>query len=134
MNGLDNMNAYIRYRIAKSDETYKAACLLADGKMWNSVVNRLYYACFYAVSALLLSKDIAARTHAGVISQFSENFVRTKLISMDHFKTYSKLMNWRSKGDYGDMYDFEEEDVMPLMQKTENFIKDVISLIRIEEN
>lgn len=90
---MDNMNAYIRYRIQKSEETYKAACLLADGKMWNSVVNRLYYSCFYAVSALLLSKDIIARSHAGVISQFSENFVRTGVISLENFKTYSKLMN-----------------------------------------
>jgi hypothetical protein len=44
-------------------------------------------------------------------------FVRTKLISMDNFRTYSKLMNWHSKGDYGDMYDFEEDDIMSLYWK-----------------
>lgn len=66
MNNAENMKAYIRYRIEKSQETYKAACLLADGKMWNSVINRLYYACFYAASALLLNKEITARTHAGI--------------------------------------------------------------------
>lgn len=43
-------------------------------------------------------------------------------------------MNWRSKGDYGDMYDFEEEDVLPLIKKTENFIENIISLIDIEDN
>lgn len=134
MNNAENMKAYIRYRIEKSQETYKAACLLADGKMWNSVINRLYYACFYAVSALLLNKEITARTHAGIISQFSENFVRTGLVALDDFKIYSKLMNWRSKGDYGDMYDFEEEDVLPLIKKAENFIENIISLIDIEDN
>ena len=134
MSELDNMNAYIRYRIEKSNETYKAACLLAEGKIWNSVINRLYYACFYAVSALLLHKNITARTHAGAISQFSENFVRAGLISIDDFRTYSKLMNWRFKGDYGDMYDFEEQDVLPLMKKAETFVRNVTTLIKIEES
>lgn len=130
----DNMNAYIRYRVEKSHETYRAAKLLAEGKMWNSVINRLCYACFYAVSALLLNKNITARTHAGTISQFSEHFVRTGLILIDDFRTYSKLMNWRSKGDYSDMYDFEEQDVLPLMDKTETFLTNVMALIKIEEN
>jgi uncharacterized protein (UPF0332 family) len=44
---------YIDYRIASAKETLKAARLLADNLHWNSVINRLYYVCFYAISALL---------------------------------------------------------------------------------
>jgi len=133
MSRTENLNAYIRYRIEKSKEVFEAAELLANAKMWNSAINRLYYSCFHAVSALLLNKNIAARTHAGVLSQFSEHFVRTKIIPLDDFRTYSKLMNWRSKSDYSDMYDFEEEDVLPLIDKTREFTTKVISLISISE-
>lgn len=50
----ENMIAYIRYRLEKAQEVYQAACILYDAQQWNSVINRLYYACFYSASALLL--------------------------------------------------------------------------------
>jgi len=129
----NNLNEYVRYRIAKANETYQAACLLVNGKMWNSAINRLYYACFYIVTALLLNRKIIAKTHSGVISRFSEVFVRSGQVSMNDFRTYSKLINWRSKGDYSDMFDFEEDDVLPLLDKTAVFIKNVTDLIHLED-
>ncbi|MCK4815544.1 HEPN domain-containing protein [bacterium] len=47
---------FIEYRIQRSNDTFEDAKLLANNGRWNSVTNRLYYACFYAVSALLYSK------------------------------------------------------------------------------
>ena len=81
----DSMLAYVRYRLEKSLEVYKAACVLYDAAQWNSVINRLYYACFYSASALLLYKHIIAKSHSGVIGQFSENMVRTGIFSVDEF-------------------------------------------------
>ncbi len=54
----DDMIAYVRYRLEKAQEVYGAACVLYDAAQWNSVINRLYYACFYSASALLLYKQI----------------------------------------------------------------------------
>lgn len=39
-------------------------------KFYESSVNRSYYAVFYAASALLTTKQIAMKRHAGVISAF----------------------------------------------------------------
>jgi uncharacterized protein (UPF0332 family) len=47
----------IIYRMSRAKETLQDAELLADGKRWNACVNRLYYSCFYAVSALLLKNN-----------------------------------------------------------------------------
>ncbi len=66
-----NMTAYIRYRLEKAREVYEAARILYEAGQWNSAVNSLYYACFYSASALLLYKHISAKSHAGVIGQFS---------------------------------------------------------------
>lgn len=127
----ENMTAYIRYRLEKAQEVYGAAQVLCDANQWNSAVNRLYYACFYSASALLLNRHISAKTHSGVIGQFSEQIVRSGLVSVEDFRVYAKLLNWRSKGDYNDLYDFCKEDVMPMMPKVKHFIDVVAGLIKI---
>lgn len=124
-----NMTAYIRYRLEKAHEVYEAANVLYQAAQWNSVINRLYYACFYAASAMLLYKNISAKSHSGVIGQFSEQIVRPGIISKDDFRVYAKLLSWRSKGDYNDLFDFAKEDVDTLMLPAKHFIDKVSSLI-----
>lgn len=58
----------IRYRIARAKEAMEDALLLAEKKRWNSVVNRLYYACFYITVALLIKHNLPHKTHAGTKS------------------------------------------------------------------
>ena len=108
---------------------YAAAVLLYNAGQWNSAVNRLYYACFYAASALLLKRGIGAKSHAGVIAKFSESVVRTHEMTADEYKVYSKLLNWRTKGDYSDMFDFCKEDLDDVMKPTRVFIDGVKELI-----
>ena len=45
---------YVKYRLEKAEETYEVAELLIENEKWNSAVNRLYYASFYAVTGLLI--------------------------------------------------------------------------------
>jgi uncharacterized protein len=127
----ENMTAYIRYRLDKAQEVYQAACILYNASQWNSVINRLYYACFYSASALLLYKHISAKSHSGVIGQFSEHIVRSNIISIEEFRVYAKLLNWRSKGDYNDLFDFSKEDVQTMMEPTKLFIDKVADLIEL---
>jgi uncharacterized protein (UPF0332 family) len=115
----------------KAQEVYQAARVLYDAQQWNSVVNRLYYACFYSASALLLHRHIPAKTHSGVIGKFSEEVVRTGELSTDDFRVYAKLLNWRAKGDYSDLYDFDKEAIDSIMEPTKRFIDRVSTLIRI---
>ena len=125
----ENMTAYVRYRLEKAQEVYQAAKVLYDASQWNSVINRLYYACFFSASALLLYKHIPAKSHSGVIGQFSEAFVRQGIVDIATFRVYAKLLNWRSKGDYNDLFDFTKEDVDSMMEPTKVFIDKVASLI-----
>lgn len=132
MSDLDeNMTAYVRYRLEKAQEVYQAAVVLYDASQWNSVINRLYYSCFYSASAYLLYKHIPAKSHSGVIGQFSENVVRVGIISIEDFRVYAKLLNWRSKGDYNDLFDFTKEDVDSMMIPVKVFIDKVADLIEL---
>ena len=111
-----------QYRLQKAKESYQAATLMRENKQWNFAINRLYYACFYAVIALLLKHDITPRTHDGAKRQFSLHFIKTGKIQEQYGDLYTQLFSWRQKGDYGDMFDFTEEEVTPLFQPVQDFL------------
>ena len=120
---------YIDYRLQSAKETLKAAKLLAENSHWNSVINRLYYSCFYAISALLYKYDINANSHAGLKHQFTLHFIKTGLIDKESGRLFVELFDWRQKVDYGDFYDFDKGKTMPLFKHVETLIERVESLI-----
>lgn len=123
---------YLMYRMNKADEAYDTAKLLADHGKWNAAVNRLYFAVYHAVSGLLVKYDIQSKTHSGVKTKFFQHFIKDQRISKDFGKLYSDLFDWRQKGDYGDFFDFSEEDVQPLLIPTRKFIDEVKKLAEEE--
>jgi uncharacterized protein (UPF0332 family) len=44
----------VKYRIKKARETFNEVGLHVENELWNTAVNRLYYACYYAVISLLI--------------------------------------------------------------------------------
>lgn len=120
---------YIRYRIDSAKETLNAAKLLAEGSYWNSVINRLYYACFYAISALLYKYDINAESHKGVKHQFTHHFIKTGIIDIELGRIFVELYDLRQKGDYGDFWDLNREKAQPLIDPVEILLKRIESLI-----
>jgi uncharacterized protein (UPF0332 family) len=119
----------IKYRIARAKDTLDDAQLLADNGKWNSAINRLYYAAYYAVIALLLNADLKPTTHNGVKSNFSEYFVKTEKIDKEFGLIFSQLFTWRQKGDYDDLFDFQEEKVLPYFEPVKKLILEVERLI-----
>jgi len=126
---IENHNDYINYRFNRAIETYDEALILAENKRWNAVVNRLYYSCFYAVIALLLKNNIETQTHDGVRTQFGLYFIKTGKFDIKYGKLFSKLFDYRQKGDYGDLYDFDEVTVTPLISQVYDFIKSLEKVI-----
>jgi len=96
---------------------------------WRIVANRLYYACYYAVSALLIKNALTAHTHAGVINQFGLHFVTKGLVSKEQGKFYKQLFNLRQSGDYDDWFSVDEKDVAPLLEPAKQFIETIEKLI-----
>ncbi|MFA7493446.1 MAG: HEPN domain-containing protein [Proteiniphilum sp.] len=50
----------VDYRLQRAKETLAEADSLIESAFYNAVVNRLYYACYYAVIALLVKHNITA--------------------------------------------------------------------------
>ncbi|OKH18767.1 HEPN domain-containing protein [[Limnothrix rosea] IAM M-220] len=119
----------IQYRLDRAEETYQAAQFLATIKNWNSCINRLYYSCFYAVSALLLKDSLSSPKHTGVRSLFNKNYVKTGIISKDLARLYNDLFERRHEADYADFVDFDESETIPLLHKTRVFLNEVSKTI-----
>ncbi len=120
--------AYVKYRIESSHRTFDAAKVLAENEFWNSAVNRLYYSIYYAVNALLVLNEIYTKSHAATKSQFSLHFVKTGKFDKKYGKLLSELFDWRQKGDYENIFDYDKESVQPLF----NPVNDMIRLIEEE--
>ena len=94
----------IKYRTSRSLETLKEADLLIQNEFWNASINRIYYACYYAVNALLLKSKINSSSHKGIRQLFGLHFIQTGLISKEDGRLISDLFDRRQTGDYDDFY------------------------------
>jgi uncharacterized protein (UPF0332 family) len=126
----DERDAIVSYRIAKAKETLRQIENLLPLGYWSVIGNRLYYSIYYIVSALLVSKSYTANTHSGVKNLLSLHFVKTGLLSKDYMKLYSKIFDFRLKGDYDDFFDLEEEDILPLIEPVKDFLAEIERLIK----
>lgn len=125
----DYRSNYIAYRIKNAKDALFAAKLLADNKQWNASMNRLYYACFYMVSALLYAKQITAKTHNGVRTQLGIHFIQPGLLPREYGEIYANLLDWRNKGDYGDFFDLDESSIMSMIPVVEGFMNTIEKLL-----
>ena len=120
----------IQYRLHRAKDTFEDAQILAERRKWNSSINRLYYSAYYAVMALLLFSELNPATHNGAKSNFTEHFIKTERIPKEFGKMYSQLFTWRQKGDYDDLFDFDQQKVMPYFKPVQKLIEIVESIVK----
>ena len=70
----------VKYRFEKARNTLNDAHLYFNSATLESIVNRIYYAIFYSVTALLLTRGLSSAKHSGVRSLFNKEFVKKGLV------------------------------------------------------
>jgi uncharacterized protein (UPF0332 family) len=86
--------------IARALETIEAAEYDMRGNFTLAAINRIYYACYYCMSALLLTKNIYAKTHQGTRAKFSEIFIKTGLFPGNIAEHIKNAFDLRQEADY----------------------------------
>lgn len=94
----------------------------AEIKEWGVVANRLYYAMFHAVSALLIHDKHKVGTHKGAVMMFGQHYVRTGVFSANEGRLYSQLQTMREKADYNSAWQTSEDIMAPLIEPATMFI------------
>ncbi len=63
----------------------------------------------------------------------SASFVRNGVLTIDDSKLLGRLFAMRQSGDYEDLFDWEKEDVIPLIPEVENYVKRIRRIIYLKE-
>ena len=126
----ENREALAAYRYQRAQETLAEIPFLKQQGYYNTAVNRLYYACYYAAIALLIKHGINPGTHAGVKQMLGMHFVATGRIPRDVGRSFSLLFERRHSSDYDDFVYTSEEEIDELFPKAEMFIQTIDTLLK----
>jgi len=111
------------YRLRQAEESLDEAKYLFDGyKSPRSVINRAYYAMFYAVLAMLVFESYSSSKHSGVLSYFNRQYVKTGLFSEDLGRALNKAFDLRQRGDYREEVVLTREQVAPFLNRAKEFV------------
>ena len=124
----EERQAVVEFRLEKAHRAYEQACANVPMCFWETIANRLYYAAYNAVSALLIAYGYQAQSHSGVIHLFSLHFVKSGVFPVETGRLYHQLFTKRQTGDYDDTYGLTEQDVKPLIKPAGDLIEQVSQL------
>ena len=120
----------VKYRLEKANSTLAEIPVLIENKFYSTTANRLYYACYYAVTALLINDGYETHTHSGAKTLFGLHYLKENRIEKSFGKMYKQLFDLRQTGDYEDYIVIDEEDIKPFIEPAEKFIAKIENLIR----
>ena len=111
--------------IEKAERTFDDVLFCARENKWEAAANRLYYALFHAMSALLVSDGHRVKSHRGVLAMFGEHYVRTGLFSKKDGALLSDLVIMRDNADYNCFFEADEEKLKPYLEPTRLLIEKI---------
>lgn len=114
--------ALIKNNIEKADDAAIQAEALYTIQQYFGVVNRAYYAIFYAALAILLTKGLGSSKHAGVLSYFDREFVKTKEVDKKWSKVFHDAYDLRSMGDYAKLTKINNDQAERMIQAAKDFV------------
>jgi len=119
----------IRFRRDRAKETLGDARMLLRGGSPASALNRIYYAMFYEVLALLHTQDLASAKHSGVRALFNERFVKVGIVPVEQGRLFARMYDFRQKSDYGDFVQIQPEKVGEWYEQAAAFIDGLDQII-----
>jgi len=119
----------IKYRCEEAIEALEDAELLIDSKRYRSATNRLYYAAFYSVLAVLLTKRLQYSKHSAVISFFDKEFIKTGILPKEYSRALHQAFYERQQDDYMPFVEFDAETIEQLGKDVRDLVCGVIAYI-----
>jgi hypothetical protein len=122
----EKMRSLALSRLQQAEESLDEAQFLFDGgKSLRSVINRVYYAMFYAILALLIFEPFGSSKHTAVLSYFNLHFIKNGRLPKELGRAVNKAFELRQRGDYKEIVTIVSEQAEPLLSQTAEFIRAV---------
>ena len=120
----------VELEIGKANRTYEAAMIMVDNEHWESAANRLYYALFHAVNALLIHDGHKVNTHKGSHALFGQHYIKTGRLPRIYSSIYQKLEAIRDEGDYNWAYNVSADDIQEKILPAKEMIDTISELVK----
>lgn len=118
----DNRKELMRYRLEMAEERLKSSKVLLDAGSYKDSIGRSYYAMFTAVRALLAVEGQDFSKHAGVISYFQKEYIKSGKIEKKYSKYISQAFQIRNNTDYADFFIVSMQDAQEQYEKAKEFL------------
>ncbi len=126
----EQRHSIVIYRLENAAKTLEEVESHRRNGFYNTAVNRMYYACYYAASAMLISIGVEAKSHDGVRHGLGRHVVLPGLLSADLGRFYSRLFSKRSTGDYDDFVNHTLETVDELLPNARLFVSTITDILQ----
>ncbi len=129
MNEEKQLKNQLKNMIKKAQRSMAAAERHVKEGDYDFASSRAYYAAFYSMEAILLTKNLIYSKHSGVISAFNQHFIRTAVFPKEFSKLIARLFRERQIGDYEFDLSIEEDEAKEDLEAAKKIIKDIITYL-----
>lgn len=117
--------ALVQSRLQQAQKALEAGALLFEQNFYADSINRFYYAMFYAILALLVTRQLGTSKHKGAIALFDREFVKTGVFSKQMSVGLHFTFEQRLQADYADLVDSSIDDARECYSYAEDFLSQV---------
>ena len=121
----EEINQAIQLRLEQARETLEEADALREHELWRGVINRSYYAMFYAVLALGVYKQIVLSKHSQAIAFFDKEFVKTGIFPRELSRSLHLGFDQRQVNDYGDIWTVSQIEAEAVFSEARLFVESI---------
>jgi len=129
MTAKDQRSDMIQYWWSMALDSMASARREFEAGSYAFAMNRLYYAAFYAVCAVLLRRQQSFRKHSGVRAAFHRQFIKTGVLDAKWGRLYDQLFEDRQEGDYVVFVSFEPQYVQTQLARCAEFLNELHTLL-----
>jgi uncharacterized protein (UPF0332 family) len=115
--------------LRQASSAHRAARLLRDAGLHNDALNRLYYALYHTVTALLLTTGVEPRRHRALPGLLGTHFSTS--LSPTDLSIVARAATWRDLADYERTWEANAEvtlqafaEIEPLIERVRQMVAD----------
>ena len=117
------------YRMEQAREALTDAELLLDASRYRAAANRLYFACFYAATAALLTKRLQYSKHSAVIAFFDKEFISAGQLPREYSRTLHQAFSERQQDDYVPFVEMDADELSQLLAGVRTLVNGIAKYI-----
>lgn len=119
----------VEWLVTSAEEALASAAAEQAAGRARFALNRAYYACFYAASAVLLSEGQSFVKHTGVRAAVRGHLVKTARIAAELGSVFDELFEDRHEADYGMLVEFDPAIVAQRVAGAREFVNEMRRLL-----